>query len=251
MKESAIGKIEKIQNIDKSLLSVIEQNLPKIPSIQPNEAYFRALMERVDKHENLQKRPDEVLKQRGDRDILANTDNKYSDKRTSLIDEINKVSGKIETLEFFKQPMDMRIQNIQTNANKAIVQIDEAKEILNNPNLRLKKSVDHILEKRIGNVHNDLSSAYSKMGMEYAPLPASGNELITPVRKFLGYLVSGQTRLEQLKNDVQAIDKESFSMADMLSMQIKVAHVSQEMEFFTSLLNKALESTKALMNVQI
>jgi hypothetical protein len=42
-----------------------------------------------------------------------------------------------------------------------------------------------------------------------------------------------------------------FTAADMLAMQIKVGYVQQEIEFFTSLLNKALESTKTIMNVQV
>jgi hypothetical protein len=37
----------------------------------------------------------------------------------------------------------------------------------------------------------------------------------------------------------------------MLAMQVKVGFVQQEMEFFTGMLNKALESTKTLMNVQV
>ena len=251
MKESTIGKIGKIQSMDKSLLSIVEQNLPKVATIQPNEAYFKALMERVNKYEMPQHRPQEIQQQQKDRDALADNDNKRSDKITSLIDEVSMVSGKINTLEFFKQPMETRIKNVQEKADKTIAQINEAKDILSNPDLKIKKPFEHLLDKRIGAVHNDLSTMYSKMGVEYNVPVKPGNQILTPVRKFFGYLVSSQTQLEQLKNDVQAIDRKTFSMADMLTIQIKVAHVSQEMEFFTSLLNKALESTKSLMNVQI
>jgi hypothetical protein len=37
----------------------------------------------------------------------------------------------------------------------------------------------------------------------------------------------------------------------MLRIQLKVGYITQEVEFFTAVLNKALESTKTIMNVQV
>jgi len=42
-----------------------------------------------------------------------------------------------------------------------------------------------------------------------------------------------------------------LSPATMLLIQIKVGYIQQEIELFTSMLNKALESTKTIMNVQV
>ena len=39
--------------------------------------------------------------------------------------------------------------------------------------------------------------------------------------------------------------------ANMLAIQMKMGYVQQQIELFTSLLNKALESTKTIMNVQV
>lgn len=249
--DSGIGKIEKVKGADKNIIALIEQNLPPSQPTQPNEAYFKALMERVDKQETPKHRPEQTPHQIDDRDALADANNTLTDKRTSLINEINRISGKIKTLEFFKQPFQARIANVQTNADKAINKIEQIKGTLNDPSLKLKSSVSYLLQNRVNNVHNDLSTIYSKLGMEYeVPMPTS-SQILAPVRKFFGYLADGQTQLEKLKQDVQGISKSNFSVADMLIIQIKVAHISQELEFFSNLLNKTLESTKSLMNVQV
>jgi hypothetical protein len=48
-----------------------------------------------------------------------------------------------------------------------------------------------------------------------------------------------------------ALQKDQISPASMLAIQIKVGFISQELDFFTGILNKALESTKTIMNVQV
>jgi hypothetical protein len=94
----------------------------------------------------------------------------------------------------------------------------------------------------------------NRAGLEYTPQPA-GNQsgLIAPIDRFIGFLTHGQYQLQKLASDVQMmhLNKEEISPASMLAIQIKVGYVQQEIEFFANMLNKALESTKTIMNVQI
>ena len=71
--------------------------------------------------------------------------------------------------------------------------------------------------------------------------------------RFLGFLTDGQHQLNTLATQVENwhLNKVEITPATMLSLQIKVGYLTQELEFFSSLLNKSLESTKTIMNVQV
>lgn len=45
--------------------------------------------------------------------------------------------------------------------------------------------------------------------------------------------------------------REEISTANMMAIQIKVQQVQQELEFFSNLLNQAMQASKTLMNVQV
>jgi hypothetical protein len=47
------------------------------------------------------------------------------------------------------------------------------------------------------------------------------------------------------------LNNKEITPANMLRIQMKVSYMQQEIEFFTAVLNKALESTKTIMNVQV
>jgi hypothetical protein len=168
----------------------------------------------------------------------------------SLIAEISRVNKGIRISELVGTHPQQFQQNFNRYANKSIAQVEIGKDYLRNSTTTIKPSVGYLLENKLHNVNSDLKSVYQTMKMEY-PDGVPAKTLLKPVQKFFGYLVNGQTQMQQLKYEVNKIDGESFSMAQMLSVQIKMAHIQQELEFFTGLLNKTLESTKTLMNVQI
>jgi hypothetical protein len=74
-----------------------------------------------------------------------------------------------------------------------------------------------------------------------------------PLVRFLKYLTESDKRLASTVKEVDMLNKtpEKLSAAKLLSMQVKLNYIQQELEFFTGTLNKALESTKTIMNVQI
>jgi len=74
-----------------------------------------------------------------------------------------------------------------------------------------------------------------------------------PLTRFLSYLTESDKKLNTFMDEIGGlkIGKQQLSPDVLLGIQIKLGFVSQELEFFTSTLNKALESTKTVMNVQI
>jgi hypothetical protein len=74
-----------------------------------------------------------------------------------------------------------------------------------------------------------------------------------PLMRFLNYLTAGQNRLDSLISSINSADLQHNQMSPgaLLGVQIRLGFVQTELEFFTNVLNKALESTKTIMNVQI
>jgi hypothetical protein len=47
------------------------------------------------------------------------------------------------------------------------------------------------------------------------------------------------------------LNGKEISPANMLRIQMKVGYIQQEVEFFTAVLNQALQATKTVFNVQV
>ena len=69
----------------------------------------------------------------------------------------------------------------------------------------------------------------------------------------MSFLTNSQQQLENLNGTIAHLNiaGPNLSPANMLAIQLKMNAVTQQIELFTSLLNKALESAKTIMNVQV
>lgn len=74
-----------------------------------------------------------------------------------------------------------------------------------------------------------------------------------PLHRFLSFLTEGEKRLDNLIGGIQSLDLQHnrLSPEALLGVQVRLGFVQMELEFFTNVLNKSLESTKTIMNVQI
>jgi hypothetical protein len=74
-----------------------------------------------------------------------------------------------------------------------------------------------------------------------------------PAVRFLSFLTDSDKNLSNLVSEINTMEmsKDKITASKMLALQVKLGFVQQELEFFTTVLNKALESTKTIMNVQI
>jgi hypothetical protein len=118
--------------------------------------------------------------------------------------------------------------------------------------LELKGSVQNLLRNKLSHIDENLKIALHRAGVEYVP-PQKVEAPKNPIERFLGFLTDGQHQLNTLANDVNLmhLNRKEITPASMLAVQIKVGFIQQELEFFAALLNKALESTKTIMNVQV
>lgn len=220
----ALDKIERISKVSKKLKA---ETLPQ----EPNKDYFDALMRQ-------RKVSTEVVT-----DVHAN---KEATKVNSLFDEVRDLSKKADHVTR-SSPSELAAQ-----ADDVIAQIDTLKNKLETPNLEIKSSVQTVLRDKLTHIDENLKIALDKAGIEYTP-PQKATSLTTPMERFLGLLTHSQSQLATLAGDVHtmALQDQQLSPATMLLIQIKVGYIQQEIELFTSMLNKALESTKTIMNVQV
>lgn len=230
----ALEKIEEVKKISKAVQAdpteAVEAVEPQASgNIPPNKDYFEALMRQG----------------RGDMTTVQPVETSTT-RKPSLMDEVRDLSHKADHITR-SNPKDLIAQ-----AQDVISQIGAIKNKLNTPNLEIKNSVQTLLRNKLTHIDENIKIALSKAGVEYKvaePAPVSNN----PIERFLGYLSDGQYKLEHLSQEVTKIgnNREAFTPATMLALQIKVSYIQQELEFFTSVLNKALESTKTIMNVQV
>ena len=75
----------------------------------------------------------------------------------------------------------------------------------------------------------------------------------SPAVRFLSFLTESDKKLGGIVDEIKGLQsgQQRLTPATLFAVQIKLGFVQTEMEFFTATLNKALESTKTLMNVQI
>jgi hypothetical protein len=145
-------------------------------------------------------------------------------------------------------------EHLVAQTQEVIAKIEEIKEKLNSPNLELKGSVQNLLKNKLSHIDENLRITLSKAGVEYSSVvPGATAVPENPIERFLGFLTDGQHRLKMLGTEVESwhLNKTDINPATMLAMQVKVGFMTQELEFFSALLNKALESTKTIMNVQV
>lgn len=224
----ADDKIEKIGKISSSSVSGAEK-LDRFNHIVPNRDYFEHLMNQKAAHEQ-----------------SLETVRLEDTKRPTPMEEAQRAQHRIDRA-------DMTSMNqLLAQAERAIEKIDSVKRKLATPNLDLKQSVQNVLRSKLTHIDESLKIALSKVGVDYVP-PEKPQGLISPVQKFIGFLTHAQGQIESLSVEAQRLqdNKDHMSAASLLSLQLKVGLIQQQLEFFSSVLNKTLESTKTIMNVQV
>lgn len=226
--EEKINKIEEISDSLETKKTDLE-SLEGTQRIAPSKEHFDALMS-LD-----QQRAPSIVKT----DVSGNG---------SLMDEIRSINHKVDAVSRASP------QDLITQAHDVIAQIEDVKAKLATPNLDLKNSVQGLLKNKLSHIDESLKIALNRAGMEYSPQEIGAKStLINPIERFIGFLTHGQYQLQKLAHDVEMmhLNKTDLTPASMLAIQIKVGYIQQELEFFANMLNKALESTKTIMNVQI
>jgi len=145
-------------------------------------------------------------------------------------------------------------ENLIAQTQDVVKQIDSIKQTLSeNSNVDLKDSVQTLLKQKLEHVDENIKIALEKVGSTEYKAPEALSGLGKPLERFIGFLAHSQYNLDHISDDIQtmALDNKNLTPGNMLAIQIKVNYVQQELEFFTSMLSKALESAKTIMNVQV
>jgi len=167
--------------------------------------------------------------------------------QVSLMDELRSLNKKVDNVSK-NDPQHLAMQS-----QEVIAQIEQIKTQLTDPHLEIKNDYKRILRNKLEHIDGNLKVALDRAGLEYIPPEVLQGAGSTPTERFLTLLTDGQDQLKSLGGELSRIskDKGTISPANLLLVQVKVNYIQQEIEFFTSLLNKALESTKTIMNVQV
>jgi hypothetical protein len=226
-------KLEKIEKIVKSTKSApINLPEPELTRVPPNKDKFDNLMVQQTDPSTLEK-------------VSSGVRVETSVPKTALVDDINRLDTQVQRLQ------TSPTKDVIAQAQEVVDKMEQAKTKLATPNLQIQDSVQTLMRNKLTHIDENLRIAFSKAGIEYKEkqLAVQAN----PIEKFLGLLTDGQHKLSTLGSEVQKwhANKEEINPANMLLLQIKVSQIQQELEFFSSLLNKSLESTKTIMNVQV
>lgn len=221
----AVNKIETIKEVAKQLKT---GEVVSPESTPPNKDYFEALMKQGRKDDGIQALEDTATK-------------------PSPMEQVRALNRQVDKLA------NASTQDLIAQAHDVIGKISTLKDQLATPNLELKGSVQNVLKNKLTHIDENLKVVMNRAGVEYVqPANNNINNAANPIDRFLGYLTNGQSQLEHLAEDVNAMGtKKELTPANMLVIQIKIGFIQQELEFFTATLNKALESTKTIMNVQV
>lgn len=168
--------------------------------------------------------------------------------------------------ELSSQTENMKIEPAQvvTATEKAIDKIDTVKtqltqliEKAQSEGLTIKDSARAKMENSLTHINDNIRIAVEKVGGEFPVGPsaqtAQAGPSSNPIHRFLGMLTDGQNELQNMSEKIAKMhsNKQEISPTAMLSMQIKVGQVTQQLEFFSNMLNQGLTSIKTLFNVQV
>lgn len=112
------------------------------------------------------------------------------------------------------------------------------------PELRISPEEGKELTKRLTHVDATLQSSLNLAGIEATtPPPVAAADVKNPLVTFVSYLTHGDKQMKSLTKEIESIGKDpTITPGRLLSIQIKLNFVQQEIDFFSSALNKALES---------
>lgn len=225
-----IDKIEEIARVGEGSSTNKIAGEPEVERVAPNPDHFQSLMQQS----------------RSPQPQVQAAQQVESVQKNTIFDEVRKLNQSVDNASRVT-PKDLAMK-----AEGLISQIEQIKDKLKTPDLNLKGSYQTLLQNKLTHIDENLRIALSKAGVEYK-VPEAQPKSNNPIDRFLGFLTDGQYQLQHLSKDLEGMANQrgQISPASMLAIQVKVTFITQELEFFTSVLNKALESTKTIMNVQV
>lgn len=231
---AAEDKIEAIKKIGKEAINAEGEGEVRVEAVANRDHFESLMLQQEQKQQHEQATTTKAI------------DETATSRKPSLMDQVADLNRKVDLVKRIQPP------DIVAQAQEVISKMSEIKEQLALPEQGIKPAYQNLLKNKLTHINDNLRIALSAAGVESVPPPThvlSNN----PIDRFLGFLTDGQAQLQGIAKEVQSFgnNKTNLNPAAMLAVQIKVGFIQQELEFFSSVLNKALESTKTIMNVQV
>ncbi len=122
---------------------------------------------------------------------------------------------------------------------------------LHTPQLKFKRSSEHLLNNKLRSAQKSVSAAGERMG---AAMPEAKDMTgPTPFERFISFAAHGQDQYAAVKNQLGKMASQPGMMnpADMLLIQVKLAQAQQELEYASALISKSVAAIKETLNIQI
>lgn len=233
-----VGKIEKVDNVvDMPRVDLEVNNVDEVSA--PSKVKFEQALERADS------KWDHTQRQQ----VILVADDPGSMK-PSPIAELSMSEKRVDRLKPVTiEELIEKGDAARTKFADAISKVEETDK--KNPDLRVSRAHDAILTDKLIHVDSNLQTALSKVGVEVKAQDVAPSS--SPLRKYLNYLTNSDKQMHTLVSEIQGfnVTNQRLKPEQLLSLQIKINYIQQQIEFFTNILNKAVEGTKTIMNIQV
>lgn len=234
-------KIEKIEQVEKVANTSPQLEIEATEETSaPSKVKFEQALERADsKWAEAMQRKEVVL--------VAN------DEKSSSLSPIAELSMNEKRIDRIKPvTVDQIVEQSDDTRGKlssAISKVEETQKTT--PDLRLTPAHDAILTDKLIHIDSSLKTSLAKVGVEVKATEIAPTT--NPLVKYLNYLTNSDKQMSTLVGEIQGLNatKSRLRPDQLLALQIKLNYVQQQIEFFTNVLNKAVEGTKTIMNVQV
>ncbi|MGD2169806.1 MAG: hypothetical protein PVI40_06160 [Chlamydiota bacterium] len=144
------------------------------------------------------------------------------------------------------------LDSLLAQVNTTHSNFENVKKMLQTPNLKFKRSQEHLLRNKLSEANTHLMAASNKMGAQVAT-PMNIPSGASPVERFIGLVTNGENQLHEAQQALLDLkDNEGqLNPGDMMLVQVKLAQAQQNLEYASILLSKTIDVLKQMINIQL
>ncbi len=142
------------------------------------------------------------------------------------------------------QSLEKTAGEINNKLGPLINKVEEFEKL--NPNMDFKGQYADLMTNHIERSTQAQNSIAGSLGVEKLDVPSSSSQLV----HFLDYLTGSQEQMDKIQQALSSAPPDSLQPGTLLSVQVKMNTVQQQVEFFTVMIGKGSEDFKTIMNIQ-
>ncbi|MBS0585514.1 MAG: hypothetical protein JSR76_04355 [Verrucomicrobia bacterium] len=144
------------------------------------------------------------------------------------------------------------LSSVQQQMQATSGALGDIKTQLHTKGLKLKQSEKYTLRNQLTDANTYIRGAAERVGVPVGPPPDLASKK-NPIAKFLELVNDGQEQMNSAAQTLQNLNStgQSIDPGALLLIQVKLQKASQELDYTSVILGKAVDMLKTLMNVQI